>query len=332
MDGYGMSGRRLSSSNEKSTMTDVKIALALETSYLRHTMVAMLSVLRHATRPVRVYILGDSLSCEAKKVIEEGCRRSGAADLTFYDLEEILPSEHRLSSYWPRNILLRLHIPKLIDGRALYLDSDTCTFADISPLFEIDLGKNLIAASRDYIMLRAFNKHSKSRISGGERVRKMMRHFPGHTYFNSGVILFDCDGIRTDDGILSSLVNLAEAKNYDFPDMDHLNFVFKDRALMLHPQWNAFHGLMLSGVWLARNILPPEARHDLRKPKIIHYVGGPKPWEPYDIRWLQTKAMVKRLPRSLQYKFIERRLLAPHIAAIDAAVRSAGTAPRPAHV
>lgn len=147
-------------------MPDVKIALASDTPYLRHTMVAMLSVLKHATRPVSVHILGDCLSGEAKKVIDKGCLLGGAANLAFHDIEGILPPDRRLRG-WPRIILAALYIPNLIDGRVFYLDGDTCTFADISPLFDMDLGDNLIAAARDFGVLRMFMNPSKTEISGG---------------------------------------------------------------------------------------------------------------------------------------------------------------------
>ena len=58
-------------------MPDAKIALTTNTPYLPHTMVAMLSVLENAKRPVSVHILGDELSAAARKVVEEGCRRGG---------------------------------------------------------------------------------------------------------------------------------------------------------------------------------------------------------------------------------------------------------------
>ena len=84
-------------------MTAVKLALAFDTPFLRQSMVAMLSVLKHASRQVSVHILGDKLSAAAKKVIEDGCRRNGAADLVFHDLEHVLenalPRERRLSKF-----------------------------------------------------------------------------------------------------------------------------------------------------------------------------------------------------------------------------------------
>ena len=298
-------------------MTDVKLALASDTPYLPHTMVAMLSVLKHATRPVQVHILGDAFSAEAKKVVEEGCRQGGAGDLVFHDLEGILPQIGRLRGHWPRTVLAPLYIPNLIDERALYLDGDTCAFADISPLFEMDLGENLIAAVRDFGVFLKFEKHSDIAMREAKNAERVMHPFPRHDYFNSGVILFDCDAIRQNDSILSSLTNFEEVENYVFPDQDHLNLIFRNRVSFLHPSWNAFYGLTRHALRVARRVVPPDAVHDLQKPKIIHYVDGPKPWVHFDIRWLpKTSVMVKRFPRYLQYRINERRFLSPHRAAI----------------
>ena len=310
-------------------MTDVKLALASDTPYLPHTMVAMLSVLENATRPVAVHILGDEFSADAKRVVEKGCRRNGAADLVFHDLEDILPRIGKLRGHWPRGILTRLHIPNLIDGRVLYLDGDTYTFADISPLFEMDLGENLIAAVRDFGVLLKFQRHTEIAIRETKNAEKVMHPFPRHDYFSSGVVLFDCDRIRMNDGILSSLTCVGNVNDHVFPDQDHLNIIFRNRVLFLHPSWNAFYGLTRHAVRVAQRVLPPDAVHDLQKPKIIHYVDGPKPWWPFELRWLpKTSMMVKRFPRYLEYRFNERRLLAPYRAAIDDAVGGgAGLAP-----
>ena len=307
-------------------MTDVKLALASDTPYLPHTMVAMLSVLENATRPVAVHILGDEFSSDAKKVVEEGCRRNGAADLVFHDLEDILPRIGKLRGHWPRGILTRLHIPNLIDGRVLYLDGDTYTFADISPLFEMDLGENLIAAVRDFGVFLKFQRHTEIAIRETRNAEKVMHPFPRHDYFSSGVVLFDCDRIRMNDGILSSLTCVGNVNDHVFPDQDHLNIVFRNRVLFLHPSWNAFYGLTRHAVRVAQRVLPPDAVHDLQQPKVIHYVDGPKPWWPFEVRWLaKTSMMVKRFPRYLEYRINERRLLAPYRAVIDEAVVSVGT-------
>ena len=300
-------------------MTDVKIALATDTPYLRHTMVAMLSVLENAARPVSVHILGDEFSADAKKVVEEGCRRNGAADLVFHDLESLLPRERRLSE-WTRTVLAPLHIPRLIDGRVLYLDGDTYTFTDISPLFEMDLGDNLIAAVRDMHVILKFEKHSDIAIRETKNVEKVMHPSPRYNYFNSGFVLFDCDAIRLDDSIASSLTNMEKIRDYIFPDQDHLNLIFKNKVSLLHPSWNSFYGMTRHAVRVAKRALPPDAVHDPQKPKIIHFVDGPKPWWPFELRWLpKTSMMLKRFPRYLEYRLNERRLLAPYRAAIEEA-------------
>ena len=308
-------------------MTDVKLALASDTPYLPHTMVAMLSVLRHATRPVQVHILGDEFSTEAKKVVEEGCRRDGAADLVFHDLENLLPDQRRLS-HWTRTVLVPLHIPRLIDGRVLYLDGDTYTFTDISPLFEMNLGGNLIGAVRDMVVILKFEKYSDIAIRETKNVERVVHPFPRYNYFNSGVVMFDCERIRENKDILASLTNIENIKDYIFPDQDHLNLIFKDKVLFLHPSWNAFYGQTRHAVRVAKRALPPDAVHDLQKPKIIHYIDGPKPWKPFDVRWLpKTSMMVKRFPRYLEYRYNQRRLLAPYREAIEKAVCAVGAAP-----
>ena len=272
-----------------------------------------------------VHVLGDELSAAAKRIIEEGCRRSGAADLVFHDLEEILPRQ-RLLGNWPRAILGRLWIPELIDGRVLYLDGDTCTFADISPLFEMDMGGSLLGCVRDFGKLDCFEREYKREDT--KYVEELMAPFPRHDYFNSGVLLFDCDGIRRNDEVRSRITRTENLETCFSPDQDHLNAVFKNKTLLLHPSWNSFYGLDRHAVRLCKRLLPPEEVHDFRSPRIIHYVDGPKPWSPFEIKWLpKTSIMVKRFPRFIEYKLNARRLLAPYKAAIDETVLAHHHAP-----
>ena len=310
-------------------MPDAKIALTTNTPYLPHTMVAMLSVLENAKRPVSVHILGDELSDAAKKAIEDACKRNGAADLVFHDLEEILPRQ-RLLGNWSRVILGRLWIPELIDGRVLYLDGDTYTFADISPLFEMDMGGSLLGCVRDIGQLSYFDKHRKleQKPESYRYIEDIMSPFPRNDYFNSGVLLFDCDGIRKNKEILSQITRIEKLENYSLPDQDHLNIVFKNRTLLLHPSWNSCYGLERRGVRISKNVLPPEEAHKLESPKIIHYVLGPKPFHAFEARWLlKTSVVFKRLRRFVEYRHNAKRLLAPYKAAIDEAVLAPCHAP-----
>lgn len=103
-------------------MANVEIALNHQHTASAAHMVAMLSVLEHARQPVSVHILGGKLSAAAQKVIEDGCRRTSAADLVFHDLEDVVPGNHLVGN-WARVILARPYIPEIIDERVLYLGS-----------------------------------------------------------------------------------------------------------------------------------------------------------------------------------------------------------------
>ena len=74
--------------------------------------------------------------------------------------------------------------------------------------------------------------------------------------------------------------------------------------------------------------MPPETVHDLKPPRIIHYVDGPKPWAPFELKWLpKTSIMFKRFPRYAEYRRNAKRLLAPCRAAVDEAVSASYLAP-----
>lgn len=113
---------------------------------------------------------------------------------------------------WTYMAMMRLALPKIIDAdRALWLDVDTITLGDITPLLETDLGEFTVAA-----------------------VKEPVRCIEPFIYCNTGVTLMDLKRIDADE-----LIRYVNRVPLRCPDQDTINVVMQSKILPVSPKWNA---------------------------------------------------------------------------------------------
>ncbi|MBV9869987.1 MAG: FkbM family methyltransferase, partial [Frankiaceae bacterium] len=201
----------------------------------------------------------------------------------------------------------RLLLPELLPDvpRVLYLDADTLVLDDLSPLWNLDLDRCLVAASTNPLY-----RHMERRLV--ERLGLPDRR----AYFNSGVLLFDLELMRS-EGADQELLAWATANRdlVSWPDQDVLNAVLWRRRLPLHPRWNAVPGLWA----LPSRDLPwpmDQVEAARRNPAIAHFVGPYKPWHyrckhPYRSAYHAHLAQTAVVPRPRVGGSLRDRLLRP---------------------
>lgn len=165
--------------------------------------------------------------------------------------------------------------------KVLYLDSDLIVEADISELFSIELGDDLLAAVRDIDFLGNLNIKRGKRIKYNEEVLKMKDPYD---YFQAGVLLLNTEEMRKEHPV-SEWLSLASNEKYIYNDQDVLNYACEGRVLYLDNRWN----VMNDCVGRVKNIfsLAPAKVFDeymaaRSNPYIIHYAGYEKPWNTRD--------------------------------------------------
>ena len=116
---------------------------------------------------------------------------------------------------WPAISLLPLQLPWLVQGRCLFIDADTLVMRDVSELMAVDLEGMPLAAAMDIGVDTSWTLRTpKGRLTrigamdflqprrSRRRRQSMLRRLlhmgmrPGDMYFNSGVLVMDCDAIR----------------------------------------------------------------------------------------------------------------------------------------
>jgi lipopolysaccharide biosynthesis glycosyltransferase len=192
-----------------------------------------------------------------------------AARLRFAPLDEDelvrFPATGRMS--WAR-LLLPDALADL--DRVVYLDADTFVVRPLSPLWELRLEGQPIAAVTNVIEPVMYDHVA----SLGIEDRKLC--------FNGGVLVIDLDQWRR-ESISDQLRAFAAGRPADsFPwwDQDALNAVLADRRTPMHPRWNAMNSLW-NWRGLAVDALGEAAVDEaVGDPAVLHFEGPSlcKPW------------------------------------------------------
>lgn len=213
------------------------------------------------------------------------------------------------TDYFPPIIWYRSLLPEMRPDldRILYLDSDTLVTDSLVPLWETDLGSNRLAAVRNLVDPRFADQPQRVGVPAD------------HSYFNSGVLLMDLAGMRREDSVRQLYEHANRYRGVSvWPDQDSLNFVFQNRALIIHPRWNCQNSFF---VWpQAAEVFGPETLAEATTgPAILHFEGPPatKPWHylsrhPYRDRYWHHLARTPFCPSRPEGRSV-RNILTRHI-------------------
>ena len=178
---------------------------------------------------------------------------------------------------WATPAYYRFSIPWITKKKkAIYLDSDLLIRKDIKNLFDIDLEGYCYAAVVDG---SANEEHILPNLEGNITIEK-------GNYYNSGVLLLNCDKIRKEmPATFANLLLKQEEKNfYKFIDQDILNIACHNKIKKLTPKYNfvlnAYYGGML-GTYENSGKFYTEKKEEFKSAQedatIVHFTN-PKPW------------------------------------------------------
>jgi lipopolysaccharide biosynthesis glycosyltransferase len=247
--------------------------------------VAASSVLRnlHPEYSARLYFLLTGISPARYDLLRRSLDLTGreheahflAADDTsmFRDFRPLLGS---------RTPYHRLLLPDLIgDDRFLYLDSDTMTQIDVSPLFTADMGAHAAG----------FVVHGKVATSLEAKFFLSLGKQPDSPLFNSGAMLFNMPQWRAQECSARIFAFCRQYRDHlQTADQTALNAIFADDCYRMEPQYNVM-------------LHPVMGSKPVPRQGVFHFVGSPKPWD-LGGRWLVQYA--ERWLRQLQRTAVPR--------------------------
>jgi lipopolysaccharide biosynthesis glycosyltransferase len=262
------------------TGPEINIEFSLDGNLKHHMVVVLDSIVRRATRPIRLFVL---------------CRDHAPAD--YERLAKLFPTvsfvwlptddvEYGSLSGMIGHITVatmdRLLLPELLEDldRIIHHDLDTVCLADLAELSDVDLGGHPIGATTS---ARARYRSGLNEFRGtAYRLRRLgdpelaqeliarshLRHPLDFDVFNAGVMVFDLARMRA-DGFCREFFPYAE------------RFGMNDQAVL-----NAYAGANRKVVDSAWNWCP--RLEDIDEPRIAHWSGPFKPWKP---AWVRGKEL-----------------------------------------
>ena len=182
--------------NNTAGKKEIPVFFATDNNYAPFMAVALASMLEHASTAYfyKVYVLTTNLHHEYTERIKNICRdtMSGNASVEFVSLREEMektPGTFHLRDYYSRETYCRIFIPRFFPqyDKVIYLDSDLVVTGDISELYNIDVGDNLVGAAIEEVM-QSFDVF-------GTYVEKALG-IRREKYFSAGVLLINAKKYR----------------------------------------------------------------------------------------------------------------------------------------
>ena len=163
--------------------------------------------------------------------------------------------------------------------KVLYLDSDLVVNDDISKLFAIDIGDNLIGAVRDADYLGNLNMNDGIRL---KYTKELLGMKDPYGYFQAGVLVMNLEEMRKLNSVKQWL-EYSLCEDYIYDDQDILNVQCEGRVFYLDSAWNAMNNCM-GRIENACSFAPAKVYDEFlagyANPKIMHFAGCEKPWKP----------------------------------------------------
>lgn len=261
----------------------MQVIYAADNRYMKPTLVSMMSLLEHVSRSTTVHVLGHDLgksALDALAKVDAAYEKATVNHIPLTDEMLAFKNWKPLSNELTRASLARLHIPKIFrTGRVLYLDGDTMVFGDIAPLFDMSMERKPIAAIRENLtnVENAFfsaDPRKAGRDVALAQAKAIMGDEPIKSYFNAGVIVFDC-GRVIEEGMDEKMVDLSLLdENWGLPDNSFLNYLFRGRVKHLGWEWNMM-ARITNNVQI--QCFRPHLKAELKIQHFVHDVF--KPWK-----------------------------------------------------
>jgi len=189
---------------------------------------------------VNIYVMDDRIKSKTKTKLINSIN-TAITTLHFKTIDQIIPKGMSMpldNSSYPLNIYLRIFIPYFIPAdivKILYMDVDMIVRKDLSALFEIDLGENIIAAVQDQYIQTLDNPRQ------GIKNYAALNLDGNSLYFNAGLLLIDCAKWRNNK--ITERTNECIKNNQpyvNYVDQYGLNVVLANQWYKLDSRWSHF--------------------------------------------------------------------------------------------
>lgn len=244
--------------------TEIPVFFSTDDNYIPYLDVAIASLIDNASREsnYRIIVLNTGLCAEnIAKVKKNEC---DGFIIEFIDISnhlENVKSHFKNVYHFSVVTYYRLFIASLFPNykRIIYLDCDLVVLGDISKLYNIELGDNILAAAPEQYVQNTpeFRLYAKNALGV----------YPDN-YVNAGVLVIDLERFR-EEKIEDRFIKLITEYDFDLldPDQAYLNYLCQNKIHILPNGWN-------------KEPMPLELEGEKN---IVHYALYKKPWQYDDV-------------------------------------------------
>ena len=242
----------------------IPILFSTDDTYVPFLDVAILSLIENASKEYdyKIIILNTGLNEESINRVKRN-ERTGFT-IEFIDIsKQVEDIKSRLKHVYHFSVAAyyRLFIASLFPQyeKVIYLDCDVVVLGDVSKLYQIELGDNILGASPEQFVQNTpeFRLYAEKALGVNP-----------DGYVNSGVLLMNLEEFRKCD-IENKFIKLITEYDFDLldPDQAYLNFLCDGKIHVLTNGWNKEPmNLALTG-----------------EKNIVHYALYKKPWQFDDV-------------------------------------------------
>ncbi|WP_314434316.1 glycosyltransferase [uncultured Streptococcus sp.] len=243
--------------------TERAVVFAGDYAYIRQIETAMKSLCRHNSH-VKIYVLNQDIPQEWFSRLRMYVQEIGGHLIDC----KLIGQQFQMN--WSNKLphinhmtFARYFIPDFVtEDKVLYLDSDLVVTGDLTPLFELDLGENYLAATRSC--------------------------FGAGIGFNAGVLLINNKKWKAEN-IRQKLIDLTEKEHENVGEGDQsiLNMLFFNSYIEINETFNYQIGFDRGAAeqghaWILGKSINP-------LPKILHYISQDKPWKQFSVGRLREE-------------------------------------------
>ena len=229
----------------------INVCISCDNNYAKHAAVVMASALANAKEEdnLAFYILDGGITQESKEKMEQ-LKSVKDCEINFVTIDDELFEDYKkvkTHSYISLPTFYRLKLPTLLPNldKIIYFDCDFAICTSLEELFNVEIGKNIIAGVHD-------------------TDEKKVKENP--TYINAGMIVFDLKRMREENTEAAFLKWTQEnIQTIKLGDQEIINEVLKGQIEIIDPTWN-----VQSSNFINRS-------NYTRHPKAIHLLA--KPWK-----------------------------------------------------
>ena len=263
----------------------IPIVIAADNNYVPYVTVMLRSLICNASKKYNydLIVLNSNIEPDNQRAIISQFKNETNLSIRFVNVFNLLSDRslfvHRHFTIEIYYRLLMQDIMKAYD-KVLYLDSDLIILDDISKLYNVDIGDAYVGAVVDVDFAGCYNGGDPERKKYFSKNLKM--DSPFH-YFNSGVLLMNLVQFR-ENFTSKQILDIAESKEWLFPDQDVLNILCENHVYYLDMAWNVMMNWKNS--ISCRIEVAKKAPHHMfnnymksrENVKIAHFAGFQKPW------------------------------------------------------